>query len=188
MGDQDRRVRRTRGTLHEAFLSLVLEQGYEQTTVQDILDRADIGRSTFYAHYRDKEALLTTTFDDMRAQLETEFDRMLSARQPIEVDRPAALIFEHAHRNQRVYRAMCGRPGGALVHRHLHQVIVQLLRDRLPPNIIGDGPATEVIAQFYAAATVGVLAWWIDDDFRADPARLAADFRLLATRGTGALS
>lgn len=43
----DRRVRRTRKLLHDAFLELVLEKGYEKTTIQDILDRADVGRSTF---------------------------------------------------------------------------------------------------------------------------------------------
>src|SRR6266511_3052594 len=74
MADQDRRVRRTRRTLHEALIALILERGYERVTVQDILDRADVGRSTFYAHYRDKEALLLTSFDDVRDELRREFD------------------------------------------------------------------------------------------------------------------
>ena len=49
----------------DAFLALVIEKGYEKTTIQDILDRADVGRSTFYAHFRDKEALLMASFDGM---------------------------------------------------------------------------------------------------------------------------
>ncbi|MET9492137.1 TetR/AcrR family transcriptional regulator [Nocardia sp. NPDC006630] len=186
MAEQDRRVRRTRKTLHEAFIALVLDKGYEQMTVQDILDRADIGRSTFYVHYRDKEALLTATFDSMREQLEADFDQMNSAGLPIEVDRPAALLFDHAHRNQRVYRALCGKQGGTVVTRHLHDFIVQLLSDHLPqPDTDpGDNPPTEVVAEFYAAATVGLLAWWIDHDFARDPTHLTNDFRRLATRGT----
>ena len=64
-GVPDRRVRRTRKLLQDAFISLVIEKGYEKTTIQDILDRADVGRSTFYVHYRDKEALLTANFDAM---------------------------------------------------------------------------------------------------------------------------
>ncbi|WP_405139134.1 TetR/AcrR family transcriptional regulator [Nocardia sp. NBC_01388] len=187
MAEQDRRVRRTRKTLHEAFIALVLDKGYEQMTVQDILDRADIGRSTFYVHYRDKEALLTATFDSMRAQLEADFDQMNSAGLPIEVDRPAALLFDHAHRNQRVYRALCGKQGGTVVTRHLHDFIVQLLSNHLPQHPDADHghtPPPEVIAEFYAAATVGLLAWWIDTDFARAPTHLTSDFRHLATRGT----
>jgi AcrR family transcriptional regulator len=59
----DRRVRRTRRGRIDAFLGLVAEKGYEKITVQDILDRADIGRPTLYAHYRDKEALLLACFE-----------------------------------------------------------------------------------------------------------------------------
>src|SRR4029453_14658313 len=71
----DRRVRRTRDLLRRApraLLSLGQEQGYERITGQDILDRADVGRSTFYAHYRDKDDLLLSGFEDIRAALATE--------------------------------------------------------------------------------------------------------------------
>jgi AcrR family transcriptional regulator len=61
----DRRVRRTRKLLHDAFIALIIEKCYEKTTIQDILDRADVGRPTFYVHYRDKESLLTANFDAM---------------------------------------------------------------------------------------------------------------------------
>lgn len=54
----DRRVRRTRGLLHQALIELMLERDYTRISVRDILDRADVGRSTFYAHYRDKDDLL----------------------------------------------------------------------------------------------------------------------------------
>ena len=54
----DRRAARTRRALHEALIALILRKGYEATTIQDIIDEADIGRSTFYAHYAGKEELL----------------------------------------------------------------------------------------------------------------------------------
>src|SRR5882757_7171577 len=95
----DRRVRRTRKQLHDAFIALVIEKGYEKTTIQDILDRADVGRSTFYVHYRDKEALLTANFDAMQEHLEYELDQ-IAATGPVDVALPAALLFEHAYRNQ----------------------------------------------------------------------------------------
>ncbi len=70
----DRRVRRTRELLRSALLSLIQEKGYDRITVQDILDRADIGRSTFYAHYRDKDDLFRAGFEDIRAALAAERD------------------------------------------------------------------------------------------------------------------
>ena len=55
--DKDRRVRRTRNALIDALLELIAERGYDRTTVQDILDRANVGRSTFYTHFYNKEDL-----------------------------------------------------------------------------------------------------------------------------------
>src|SRR5689334_24059575 len=66
-GRGDRRVRRTRRLLREALLALVAEKGYDRVTVQDVLDRADVGRATFYAHFRDKDDLLVSGFDELRA-------------------------------------------------------------------------------------------------------------------------
>lgn len=95
MAGDDRRVRRTRRLLAEAFVALVLGVGYERITVQDILDRADVGRSTFYAHFRDKQALLETCFDDMREQLKTVLDTMKPG-EPSDPSGPASVLFAHA--------------------------------------------------------------------------------------------
>src|SRR6266516_4765255 len=62
----DRRVQRTRQLLQDALISMMIEQGYEATTVQDIIDRANVGRATFYAHFADKETLLTSRLEDLR--------------------------------------------------------------------------------------------------------------------------
>jgi AcrR family transcriptional regulator len=177
----DRRVRRTRKLLHEAFLSLVIEKGYEKTTIQDILDRADVGRSTFYVHYRDKEALLTASFDGIREQLERELAD-ITTDGPVDVALPAALLYEHAHRNQRVYRALCGRRGGALVQRYLRRLIGDLLRKRLRPQFTraGTDVPADVAAEFYTSAALGLLVWWIDQDFCRDHTWLTGIYRQLA--------
>jgi len=65
----DRRVRRTRQLLRDALMELTLERGYDRVTVQDILDKADVGRSTFYAHYRDKDDLLVSEFEALHPSL-----------------------------------------------------------------------------------------------------------------------
>jgi AcrR family transcriptional regulator len=170
MTGDDRRVRRTRRLLHEAFTNLVLEKGYERLTVQDILDRADVGRSTFYAHFRDKEALLMACFDELRDGLREGLHREAGSQDP------AAVIFQHAHRHRRVYKALCGRKGGNIVHRHLGRLIGDAVREHLEPRLSASGsdlPA-EMVAEYYVSATLGLLMWWIERDFREGPARMAA--------------
>lgn len=185
MAEQDRRVRRTRRTLHEALIALVLDKGYDRITVQDILDRADIGRSTFYAHYRDKEALLVASFDNIRDQLQREVETLSSAGRPIDPARPAELIFEHAHRNQRVYRALCGKRGGNVVYQHLHRMVGDLLLEHLRPHLSAAGSElpVDVVAEFCTSAALGLLTWWIDQDFTREPAWLATAYRKLALPG-----
>ena len=61
----DRRVARSRRALKEALTDLILERGYESVTVQDVIDRADVGRSTFYAHFLDKDDLLMAILADL---------------------------------------------------------------------------------------------------------------------------
>jgi len=65
----DRRVQRTRRLLHKALMSLILEKKYESITVQEILDSADVGRSTFYMHFHDKDELLFSGFHDLQSFL-----------------------------------------------------------------------------------------------------------------------
>lgn len=184
MAEHDRRVRRTRRILHDALTTLVLEKGYERITVQDILDHADVGRSTFYAHFRDKEALLVACFDGMRDDLQREF-AALAPGEPPDPAGPAAIVFHHAHRHRLVYKALCGRKGGNLVYRHLNRLISDLVREHLRPHLAAAGsdlPA-DVVAEFYAGATIGLLMWWIDQDFRYGPTRMAAMHQRLTAPG-----
>ncbi|MDT5187040.1 MAG: hypothetical protein QOI29_5198, partial [Mycobacterium sp.] len=73
---------------------------------------------------------------------------------------PAALLFEHAYRNQHMYRAMCGRQGGALVQRHLRRLIGDVLRKYLRPQLqqVGAEVPADVAAQFYTSAALVTIS------------------------------
>jgi len=75
-GIQDRRVRRTRRALREAMLDLMEEKGYDQVTVEELTDRADIGRTTFYLHYSAKQDLLLEQFGELLDQLVVQLSQI----------------------------------------------------------------------------------------------------------------
>src|SRR5260370_7394465 len=87
---EDRRVGRTRKLLEDALHDLIVEKGYEAVTVQDIIDRANVGRSAFYAHYTDKHQLLFSHFADLEARLAHQ-QSLLPAKSPAPVHRLFAL-------------------------------------------------------------------------------------------------
>src|SRR5215469_17600853 len=88
---QDRRSLRTRNLINSALLKLLFERRYETITVQDILDGADIGRSTFYTHYYDKEDVLASIVEQMMGTFDQEF----AQRNGEEGIVPGLELFEH---------------------------------------------------------------------------------------------
>lgn len=100
---KDRRVRRTRRMLHQALRELMAEKRYDSITVQDILDQADVGRTTFYAHYQDKEDLATSMLIDL-------MDRLLSVLdEPGQEDQqilPTRILFKHIEENHEIFKGM----------------------------------------------------------------------------------
>jgi AcrR family transcriptional regulator len=174
----DRRVRRTRRLLREALIALIVERGYEKVTVQDVLDRADVGRSTFYAHYRDKDQLFGACFDDLRAGLERDLAAMAGGP-PDDPTRPVGVLFEHAARNRQVYQAICGRSGETAGTRHLHRLILDELRAHLTPA--GLRLPVEVVVEYLAGALLGVLVWWVRQGFPGSAAEIARACQSMAT-------
>src|SRR5919198_534909 len=65
----DRRIQRTQQLLRSALMSLIQEKGFESLSVQDIIDRANVGRATFYAHFDNKEDLLASGIEELRIAL-----------------------------------------------------------------------------------------------------------------------
>lgn len=183
----DRRVRRTRELLRNAFVSLVHEKGYDHVTVQDILDRADVGRSTFYAHYRDKEDLLRSGFEDVHEALAAE---KAAAEQETGEEtpflEPLVAVFRHVER----YRESWGPDPG----KGNHQVIVSILQEGIDdlvrahfrsrfPDADLDRPELAAAMRFVASACMGVLVWWLDDGVAWSAEGAHSAFRRMATPG-----
>jgi AcrR family transcriptional regulator len=183
----DRRVRRTRRLLRQALLELVGEKGYDRVTVQDVLDRADLGRATFYAHFRDKDDLLLSGFDELLAALRSamalyEVGAHEAPGQGLETTR---VLFDHVAAHRAVYRGLLNSRAGALVLRQARAELVTLTRGHFERVVAHRGArptvALEVLAEHTVGAMLGVLTWWLDAERSYSAAEIAATFERLTT-------
>lgn len=182
----DRRVARTRATLQTALMSLIQEKDYEAVTVQDICEAANVGRSTFYAHYTSKDDLKRSGLEHLRKQL-LERQREALASAGDSGTRPfgfSLTMFEHARDHLHHYRALVGSRGGAMTLGMIRQILADLIRDELAATSAKavDLPH-ELVVQYVVGAYMAVLTWWLDGGAKLAPEQIDAMFRSLATRG-----
>jgi len=171
----DRRVRRTRQLLREALMGLTLERGYDHITVQDILDRADVGRSTFYAHYRDKDDLLVSEFQAMHPDWAAGTNPAAAGTDPAtagpvrhaELMEPLRVAFQQAGANRRQFKAMIGRQGSETIRRLLPEPISNIVREHIRsqfPEWHGGERQMDAAVQFIVGGFLATLTWWLDTD------------------------
>jgi AcrR family transcriptional regulator len=178
----DRRVERTEQLIRGALRSLLEEKGFEALTVQQIIDRANVGRATFYAHFDSKDDLLASGFEDLRASLKARQREAFLRGGSVE-DRVFAFsqeMFAHVNEYRDVFRRMVGKQSGATVQRLLHKVLVDLVRDDLKMTSRRDPEETEAIAQFIAGGLLGLGIWWLNGKAGPSVAEINALFRKLA--------
>jgi len=191
-GKEDRRVNRTRLLLRTAMASLIREKGFEALTVQDIIDRADVGRSTFYAHFKSKEDLLRGAVDMMRTTLR-QFQRRALEKSAKREDRMFAFsieLFEHAAQHLDVFAAMVGKHSGTVFQRHLHHMLAELIREDVEAHAAGkklDASQVEAAVQFVAGGLIGLLVTWLNEMTRVSAAELDDRFRRMAITAVEAM-
>jgi len=188
----DRRVQRTQQLLRTALVSLIEENGFEALTVQDIIDRANVGRATFYAHFDNKEDLLVSGFDGLRAALK-ELQRQAHMRTASSDERLFAFsheMFAHIAEYRKVFRAMVGKRSGAMVQQLLQKIVVDLVRDDLKA-MVGrrddrSAPA-EALVQFVTGGFFGLAMLWATGKLPLSVEEVNALFRRLAMPGVKAV-
>ena len=120
----DRRSQRTQRLLGEALIALLREKRYEDITVQDILDRADIGRATFYEHYWDKDDLLSSEIERVIDVLGQHLDR---SSQSASLFIPVLALFQHVRQQQHLFQALWRGKG--------IQFVIQAFQDHLRERV-----------------------------------------------------
>jgi len=171
----DRRSRRTRRLLGAALVELMLEKRYDTITVQEIIDRANVGRSTFYAHYLDKEDLLQHEVAELIARLSVYMDQGTEGQRII----PSLALLRHLGESQALISAL--RRGRAIepvlktMQTQLSRQVEARLARRLPTGAAPSVPLP-VVAQAVAGVLLILFQWWLDRETPESPEQLDAYF------------
>lgn len=165
---KDRRIERTRKSAQNALVALILEKHYDEITVQDIIDWANIGRSTFYLHFRDKEDVL---FSDWKSFLgffmqHLNWENLGTSRLV-----PIKELFYHLKDFHHFYRALeRSRKSERLFRtgvRFLEEEFERILSERFTPGRIS--VPVPALANYLAREIFGLMRWWLESNMPHTP-------------------
>lgn len=178
---RDRRSARTQRSLSEALVELIKEKRFDEITVQEVIDRADVGRSTFYSHFRDKEDLF-----------QKDWERLLDGfAQHIDWEKagagsfvPVVYLFRHLQEVQPFYKSLVKsqktdalfKSGLSHLSQKMEAALTSRLRGKPAPAI-----PIPILANYLASELFTLLQWWLDHDMPYSPERMDEIFHELVT-------
>jgi len=173
----ERRRLQTRHLLMQTTMQLVLEKGFASVSIQDITDRADLGRGTFYIHFKDKDEVVWTAFQELFQGLEQQAHAQLDRRMPQVEYYGLANIFQHADRNRDLYKVMFGGQGSAVLTGRAQDFLANAflydIRQAPAPEVDFNVPQ-EIEAQLLAGVISRLLYWWLATPNKYSPEQMAA--------------
>ncbi|MBL0345053.1 TetR/AcrR family transcriptional regulator [Candidatus Villigracilis affinis] len=174
---EDRRIQRTRQSLQTALSELIVEKGYEKVTVQDVIDRANVGRSTFYAHFESLDQLLLSGFEPLRMQ----FEDFLSGT-TFDIESPWALSLA-------MFQQVQKQKGGYITLIHIQKFLYGYLLDHLKQGLPkrNKNIPPELLAHYVASTFIALMTWWIDNNYPIPAEKMNEIYRQLVEPGTMAI-
>ncbi len=176
----DRRSLRTRQLLSEAMVALITEKDYNSITVSNITNRANVGRSTFYAHYHDKDDLLVAELEHVINALSENLPGTIQKDFPYF---PSLGLFRHVGEQYELYKSLVWGAGLDLLVRHLQKS----LSNRIEQNLEESGKRFEtpnpVLANFLAGSFLTLLKWWVENKMMYSPGQMDEMFQKLTLAG-----
>lgn len=177
----DRRIQKTRAAIMAAFEALLTEKRYEQITVQDIINRANVGRSTFYAHFETRDDLLKNTCQEL---FEHIFDEHLSSEKSHDfsggkstLDRMLTHILYHLKDDRHRYLRIFSCESADLFWKYF-QSQLELLVKRYGTKDPAAGKLVpeDYYMNYYCSAYIESVKWWFQNSMKISPEELASYF------------
>jgi AcrR family transcriptional regulator len=177
----DRRILRTRERLGDALITLMHERDFGEITVQHVLDRAGVGRSTFYTHYSDKDDLFLSDIEDFLEDVATTLKRRGADSKRL---LPVEEFFAHIRGARELYAAFV-KSGKIQDFRALGQgLFARSIEERLRMFPLRLDPISRSAqAQALAGSFFSLLDWWIDKGMKPQPKEMDDLFHRMAWHG-----
>ena len=166
MTKTDRRVQRTRELLQKALLELIGEKGYDAITVQDIVDRANVGRTTFYLHYNSKDELFISCHEAMVSKFLIAPLHPLSREELLSPDAPQGLksAYQHLEDSRAMLYAIFQGKDSLLIMRQIRDWNAREIETNLR-TVFAETESTiplDVLANYLAGAQIALMHWWLE--------------------------
>jgi AcrR family transcriptional regulator len=172
----ERRRNRTIAQLRQAAMELLLEKGYDAISIQDITDRADLGRGTFYIYFRNKEEIVWNIIEEGIKRTTEEAILNAAGEMPEQPEYFSYVnIFRHAQQNRDLYRIMIGGQGSSLLTKRIQDYLTaDFIHDHRKYGIYDSGNAPpEIFAQILTGALFRLLIWWLETPNDYSPEQMA---------------
>jgi AcrR family transcriptional regulator len=196
----DRRVSRTRSALRRALLGLLDEKSYQEITVEEITARADVSRTTFYLHYKDKEDLLLEEFRDMadekvRILAEIPFSAWLQSQEAVVEPRekrpapPLLILFEHIYENSELYYILLKSERSSRIIERIRKIATEAIvkfveaKAKSDPIPLLFRVPVEFFAAFFSGALLSTVDWWLEEEMQHTPREMTHLFQSLFFQG-----
>jgi AcrR family transcriptional regulator len=183
---EDRRVQRTRQMLQQALFALLEERGYDALTVQDIAERANIGRATFYTHYADKEQLLFSTWKNLADDLSARIEPFSPSELLVERKTHSVVLFQHVADHRHLYRVLLSERGVAVIVARLRAYLIESAKRKVIAPLLPEATRPELadlLASHAAGSLIGLVIWWLDHDLPYSPEEMGRLFWQLVVPG-----
>ena len=162
----DRRVQRTRELLQKALLELISERRYDAITIQDIVDRANVGRTTFYLHYNSKDQLLMSCHEAMVRQFPLGALHPLSREELLSPEAPHGMTaaYQHLEEARAMLYAIFQGKDSLLIMRRIRDWNAQEIETNLRATFVETASTIplDVLANYLAGAQIALLHWWLE--------------------------
>ena len=181
----DRRQRKTREAIFKAFIALLSKKDFGQITVGEIIELADVGRATFYAHFETKDFLLKELCSELFCHL---FDRMDDGqnghRHIFDCDAPDSVflhLIKHLQKNDNNILTLLSCRNNGLFLRYFREGLTALVENNLRLFAARKHPVLphSFWVDHIAATFLETVKWWIENGMRESP-ETVTDYFLLA--------
>jgi AcrR family transcriptional regulator len=182
-----RRVRRTRRAVQDTLVELILDRGYDAVTVTDLINHADIGRSTFYSHFTGTRDVLFSNIDEVTDLLRPGHGHGAGPAFSF-----APPLLEHIDENRHLVRALTGPDSDTAVHGRIREVLSSIIRAELLAALPADARPSadlDLVVARAVGAFMARVSRWTEENTAETPAQLDVVFRtMLSAAHAGASS